>query len=232
MNITSSYVKNMTSNLITVVTAATGDRQLLQQIKYNGVDYIAFVDVYPSNLDNYYIGNWKIQKVCTKFKSPIMNAKIHKILTHKYVSTPYIMWIDSTMRLKQDPRVLIDLMGLCDVAFFKHSGRRCLYKEVDLCIKIKKGDPHELMEQASVYKHDLKFPRNAGLCECGAFIRKNSRETNTLFEQWWAEICRYSDRDQVSFPVIFRDKFYKTIPGKLRYYKEEDANDYVEYHGK
>jgi hypothetical protein len=225
------------TNLISIVTAVTNKEGfILKQPEYDGVQYIAYMDeeriapfmsVYPLPQ---MVENWEIRKACNKFKSPIMNAKIHKILTHKYVNTPYIMWIDSTMRLKQDPHELIDLMGDKNFAFFKHSGRRCLYKEVDLCIKIKKGKADELMEQASVYKHDLKFPENVGLCECGAFIRKNNIETNRLFEQWWAEICRYSDRDQVSFPVIFTD--YAIIPGKLRYYTPEDANDYIEYHGK
>jgi hypothetical protein len=29
---------------------------------------------------------------------------------------------------------------------------------------------------------------------------------NALNEKWWAEICRGSSRDQISFPYVYRDK--------------------------
>jgi hypothetical protein len=36
----------------------------------------------------------------------------------------------------------------------------------------------------------------------GFIIKRNNEKVNRLMEAWWAEICRWSYRDQVSFPVV------------------------------
>ena len=143
-----------------------------------------------------------------------MNAKIHKILGHKYCDTPYIVWMDGNCQLKEDPHKLIKLMGNKDFAFFKHPGRDCLFQEADTCIELGKGNRFEIAEQIKEYAK-IDFPPKAGLCECTFFIRKNTPNVNWLFESWWAEVSRYSERDQISFPVIFRGQQWATIPGSV-----------------
>lgn len=203
------FDKLMETKDITVVTAITGGKDTLkEQPQYPGVEYVAFTD---KDLKD---SQWKVKKACTKFSEPVMNAKIHKLLTHKYVSTPYILWMDGTMTLKQDPHKLVELMGKKDMAFFKHPGRDCLYQEADACVQLGRGKIEEIAEQCQDYiKQDVPF--RLGMCECTAFIRKNTPKVNDLFEKWWAEVSRYSNRDQISFPKVFKGAKWATIPGSV-----------------
>jgi hypothetical protein len=209
---------------ITVITAITnGKDELIEQPEYKGVEYVAFTEAKSDC--------WKIRKPCDKFKEPVMNAKIHKILSHKYCDNPYIMWIDGNIKLKKDPRELVKLMGDNDFAFFKHPGRDCLFDEADFCVQLGKGNRFEIAEQIKEYAK-MNFPANAGMCEMTVFIRKNTPKANEVFERWWAEICRYSERDQISFPVVFRGQNWATIPGKVADMKDGKlipSNEYFDY---
>jgi len=201
---------------ITVMTAITkGKDTLKEQPEYKGVNYMAFLDKEVKH------PLWDIKPACNKFKNPVMNAKIHKMLGHKYCDTDYIMWIDGSITLTEDPHKLIKLMGDKDFAFFKHPGRECLYDEVTACVKLNKGDIFDLAEQQKTYAGKA-FPIKAGLNECTVFIRKNNPEANAVFEAWWAEVCRFSERDQVSFPFVFKDKKWATIPGSVNYIKDNE----------
>lgn len=210
---TELFEKLMDKKDMTVVTAIAGGKDILKkQPEYKGVEYVAFVDGKDSQ--------WKTRKVCDKFKEPVMNAKIHKILTHKYIDTPYIVWIDGSVTLKTDPHELLKVLGSKDYAFFKHPGRKCLYDEAEACIVLGKGDVSEIAEQVKEYAK-AGIPENTGLCEMTAFIRKNTPKANKAFERWWTEITRFSNRDQISFPVAFKGEKWATIPGSV-----EDARDY------
>jgi glycosyltransferase involved in cell wall biosynthesis len=204
------FDKIMDKKDITVVTAITGGRdELKEQPQYPGVQYVAFTD------EDLKDEQWEVRKACDKFREPVMNAKIHKILTHKYVDTPYILWMDGTLTLKQDPHELVKLMGDKDYAFFKHPGRDSIYDEAEACVRLNKGDVNEIGEQIKEYAKQ-GFPEKTRLCEMTAFIRKNNASANEMFEAWWVEICRYSNRDQISFPVVFENKEWTTIPGSVQ----------------
>jgi len=207
------FDKIMEKKDITVITAITGDKDSLEpQPEYPGVEYVAFVE---NDLKD---SQWKTRKACDKFAKHVMNAKIHKILSHKYCDTPYIVWMDGNCSLKQDPHELIKLMGDKDFAFFKHPGRDCLFEEADACVNLGKGNIKEIAEQMTKYAKD-NFPEHAGLCECTCFIRKNNDFANDTMEKWWTEITRFSNRDQISFPVVFKDEEWATIPGTIAYLK-------------
>jgi glycosyltransferase involved in cell wall biosynthesis len=205
------FLKLIEHKDITVVTAIAGGKDKLKdQKEYKGVEYVAFVDEKTKS------STWKTRPVCDKFKKPVMNAKIHKVLTHKYVDTPYIVWMDGNMDLKVDPHKLVDLLGDHDFAFFKHPMRDCVYEEADMCVQLKKGNQKELAEQTKQYAKDW-FEPHSGLCELTAFVRRNTPQANEAFERWWAEICRHSERDQVSFPVAFKGEQWSTIPGSVAF---------------
>jgi glycosyltransferase involved in cell wall biosynthesis len=192
---------------IAVITSITGDKDELEdQPEYKGVEYLAFTDK-KSEL-------WNTKPACNKFVEPVMNAKIHKILSHKYTDLPYIVWMDGNCTLKQNPKKLVELMGDKDFAFFKHPSRDCVYDEADACVSYGRGNTKEMAEQIKAYAKQ-EFPTNNGLIEATCFVRKNNPRTNDLFEKWWADICRYSSRDQLSFPVAFKGQKWATIPGSV-----------------
>lgn len=200
---------------IAVLTAISGGKDTLRdQPEYAGVEYIAFVEPKMKS------SAWKTLPVCEKFVSPVMNAKIHKVLAHKYVDHEYIVWIDGNVDMLVDPHELIELLDDADFAFFKHPVRDDVYDEADACVSLGKGNIKELAEQTKYYAKK-NIPRHSGLYEMTAFIRRNTKEANEVFEQWWAEICRHSERDQVSLPVVIDNKAVAIIPGSIG----KDEND-------
>lgn len=213
---------------MTVMTAITGKKDTLKpQPEYKGVEYVAFVE------DNLKDPQWRTRKACDKFVKPVMNAKIHKLLPHKYVDTEYIVWIDGSITLKQDPHGLIKLMGDKDFAFFKHPGRNCLYEEAAACIELQKGSPREIAGQVKEYAK-TEFPPNAGLTEMTAFIMRNTPRARKAFERWWVEVSRHSNRDQIAFPYAFQGEKWATIPGSVAYIDKHPkfpGNDYFQFDG-
>jgi glycosyltransferase involved in cell wall biosynthesis len=224
------FEKLMDKKDVTVITAIAGGKdELIEQPEYKGVDYLAYVE--PGT----YSSLWKTRKVCDKFIKPVMNAKIHKILSHKYCDTPYIVWMDGNIKLKTDPHELVKLMGNKDFAFFKHPGWSSIYTEADVCKKLGKGNVIEMAEQIRAYADPdgVNFPDQAPHCEMTCFIRKNNKKVNDLFEKWWVEICRYSERDQISFPVVFRGEKWATIPGSIAFIEGNPkfpGNKFFKYH--
>lgn len=220
------FKKIMEKKDITVVTAITGGKDTLKpQPEYKGVEYVAFMD------EDVKDSQWKVRKACDKFVKPVMNAKIHKILTHKYVDTPYIVWQDGSQILLKDPHELVELMGDKDFAFFKHPHRNGVYEEADACIQLSKGKVEEIGEQVKEYAKQ-GFPEKTGLCEMTCFVRKNNPKANAAFERWWTEVSRYSNRDQISFPVAFQGEKWATIPGQVADEKDGKVfskNDYWDY---
>jgi len=222
------FDKLMDKKDITVVTAIAGGKDTLKkQPEYKGVKYVAFVD------EDVKDEQWETHKVCDKFSEPVMNAKIHKILTHKYIDTPYIMWIDGSVTLKTDPHELIKVLGDKDIAAFKHPGRDCVYDEAEACVQLGKGKVEELAEQVKNYAKEM-YPANNGLFELTAFFRRNDKKINDIFEKWWVEITRYSNRDQISFPYVLGKTNYAIIQGSVEkdptgQHKAFPGNKYFDY---
>lgn len=220
------FDKLMDKKEIAVMTAITGGKDdLIIPPVYKGVEYLAFVDQDVKD------ETWITRKACEKFKEPVMNAKIHKILGHRYTDAPYIVWMDGNCTLKQDPHELVKLLGDKDFAFFKHPGWDSYETEAERCIELGKGDVSEIAEQCKVYAKNNE-PIQAPHCEMTCFVRKNNPKANELFEKWWTEITRYSNRDQISFPIVFKGQDWKTIPGSVGFIKDEPnfpGNDYFKY---
>ncbi len=137
-----------------------------------------------------------------KFKDPVLSAKIYKVLPHLFLDCDYSIWIDGNITLKVPPETLIDVLEK-DIAVFPHPSRDCLFDEGRFCVLNQIGNQIEILEQLKRYKG---FPNHYGLAGCGVLIRKHTDKMRRLSEQWWAEICRGSIRDQISFPYVFKDE--------------------------
>jgi len=145
-----------------------------------------------------------------QFKDPVRNAKIYKVLSHYFDKDEYSIWIDGNIFLKKDISFYINLLGDYDIAVFRNFYRNCLYEEAKACIKQKLDDPEIIEAQIKRYKQK-GFPENAGLPSTGLIIRRQTDKIKYLNEKWWAEICRGSRRDQISFPYIFH-KVVRYLP--------------------
>ena len=151
-----------------------------------------------------------------KFKNPVMNAKPYKILSHKYLDDEITIWIDGNIYLNVPPEQLVEeWLGDADMAVFEHNHHWTMYQEVDVIRKMFKSRPW-IYEEA---KEQIKNYPDLPLSMCGMIIRRNKPIINQFNEAWWAEICRWGQRDQLSFPVVlkrFPDLKINYIKGNIK----------------
>lgn len=137
--------------------------------------------------------------------SPLLNAKLYKVLPHLiWHNVEWSVWVDANITLKVDPEVLVK-MTTKDIGVFPHPDRNCIYEEANYCIHYGIGDKKKIEEQMKRYEKE-GFPKGYGMAMCGILVIKHTTEMKQLCEKWWAEICRGSYRDQLSFPYVFKDK--------------------------
>ena len=147
----------------------------------------------------------KVFKAYNQFKDQRRNAKIYKVLSHLYDKDEYSVWVDGNIYLKHPIEYFIKLLGDADIACFPHPERVDLYQEAMFCKMFNKDTTSVINKQVRRYKGIT------GLWACGVIIRRHTDEIKWRNEQWWAEICAGSMRDQISFPYVFGD-IVKTLP--------------------
>jgi len=186
---------------IAIVTSLFGNRDVLKKptVVFEDVDYHAFVD----NIYNVEIWN---QHIGYKFTNDLnyssrRNAKIYKILPELFLpGYDYYFWVDATHDVVVHPKIIIDeILKNNNFGCFKHTTRNCAYDEAAEIVKLNYDHVTNVRSQILNYEKE-QFPKNAGLWELSAFIRKNTQETTKFNLMWWEQICKYSSRDQISFP--------------------------------
>jgi len=186
---------------IVIITSLCGSGDIFPDpsVIHNGVDYVAFVDrAHPCE-------TWKQIKALDftfdkRFKNR-RNAKIYKIMPHLFLPEyDYHIWVDSTHDVMVDPFELCNTyLKEHDIAVFKHTKRKCVYSESKEIKRLRFEDGDNLSRQMKFYRSE-GYPEQNGLYELPAFIRKNTEKIRQLNLCWWEQICRYSSRDQLSFP--------------------------------
>jgi hypothetical protein len=196
---------------LVVITAITGDKDDLRPVqRHQGVKHLAFAEQQADG--------WESYVPCDMYPDPIKNAKAHKVLGFRYVDAPVIMWIDGNIIPLVDPQKLVDLwLGDKDMAIFKHFARDCVYDEAVACLSLVKGTQDKILKQVRAYSL-AGYPEHNGLFECNFFIYRNTPKMQRALMQWWVEICKYSIRDQISFPYIMQinDVKMSIIKGNIR----------------
>lgn len=149
------------------------------------------------------------------FADPRYEARMYKTLFHHFIDDEYSIWIDGNVFLKKPEKEYYDLLGDYDIAVLEHGNLVDIQGEAELCLKLCKGEPDKIKKQLEVYDFDQE--NHAQTC---MVVRRNTPEMQQLCEKWWAHICRYSVRDQISFPYVFQ--------GKVNYIEnyDHDDNDY------
>ena len=134
------------------------------------------------------------------FTNPRREARMYKTLFHHFIEDEYSIWVDGNVFLKHPEEWYYQFLEHHDIAVVEHAFNRNIYQEADLCLRMGKGEPDKLEEQIDNYDFD---PNE--LAQTCIVIRRNTLKMQQLCEQWWAHICRYSVRDQISFPVVFHN---------------------------
>lgn len=172
-----------------------------------------------------------------KFVSPVMNAKIFKILPHKFLEYDISVWLDGNIYLKIPVEQLItEFLGKADMAVFEHYHKKDIYWEAKMLNStFKNRTPwvrNEVNEQVKHYERTKIIPARSEMAMGGLIIRRNNLTVNRFNEAWWAEICRWSQRDQLSLPVIikqFPNLKVNLVPGSIKthpYLRYENHSHY------
>ena len=138
------------------------------------------------------------------FQRPVMEAKRYKILPHLFMDDDVTIWVDGNISLRCEPQQLVDeFLGDADMALFHSPYRKTVWDEfAALKVDRRFAIPYlqrQLDAQCLAYSQ-AGLPRDATPFECNFLIRRNNARVNRLMEAWWAQICRWQWRDQVSFP--------------------------------
>lgn len=180
---------------------------LLTPIKYSiDIDYICFTDNMHLKSDV-----WQIRKhpelpiKDNRIKSRYLKLCPHKALQDYDMS----MYVDANMILQNAPDIPA-ILGNNNIAIKKHNDRDNIYRESLACRRL---DGENINIQMEEYKKQGVDIEHTGLYDCGVIFRKhNDPRICKLGEEWWDHLCRYSCRDQLSFPVVFANCPIKDFP--------------------
>ena len=113
------------------------------------------------------------------------------------------VWVDGKFQIIGDFNEYISTYQYRQpILCFPHFSRNCLYDEAAVCVTSGKGDKRDIIPQVSSYERE-GYPFDNGLYEMGCIVRKhNDPFVSNLMEEWWEEVCRFSYRDQISFPYV------------------------------
>jgi len=209
-------------NKIVIYTAIFGGKDELIEPKFTlkGCDFVCFTD------QDFISDVWLVRKVEPEFEDPVRNARMYKVLPHKYLLEYEIsIWIDGNLLLRGDVNELIKkYLKDYNLAIFDHNQhkkrwkklfwvkntedcRDCLYEEAKYLLRIGKDgkykdDPDLMTEQIERYKKE-GYPEHNGLAVTMMLIRRhNETDVMQTMEDWWEEIENGSRRDQLSFNYV------------------------------
>ena len=189
---------------IAIYTAQSGMETELRDppVIHKDVDYIAFTDknitskvwqVRPviqfSNIDSDYVSR--------------RDAKIYKILPNLFLPEyDLTVWHDSSCYCLAHPsEIAKNHMINEDLAVFYHRWRNCVYEEAQEVIRLNRDSADKVESQVNYYK-SKSYPEKNGLYELPVIFRKNSESNSVMNLRWWEHICKFSSRDQISFPFV------------------------------
>ncbi|KAL9245492.1 hypothetical protein vseg_019138 [Gypsophila vaccaria] len=177
-----------------------------------------------------YIGLWKVVVVKNlPFTDMRRVGKIPKLLSHRlFPSARYSIWLDSKLRLQQDPLLLLENFlwrkGY-EYAISNHYDRHCVWKEVERNKKLNKFNHTMIDQQFQFYQADGLKRFNASdpnkllpsnVPEGSLIIRAHTPMSNLFSCLWFNEVDRFTPRDQLSFAYTYQ-KLTKKNPGKPFY---------------
>lgn len=163
---------------------------------------------------------WVFIEDVWRANTPRRAARMRKVLSHQFLpDAKYSIWVDGNIELPTSisPDTLISAyLKDADMAAFAHPNRDCTYQEAVACARLHKDDPSVLERQVLKYRRK-GFPSGSGLVATGILIRRHTEQVREFNEAWWAEICRYSVRDQVSFMYAAwkTNTRCRIIPGRI-----------------
>jgi len=137
-----------------------------------------------------------------QFTRPVMNAKVYKVLAHQFVEADISIWVDGNIQLLAPMEEFVkDFLGDCDMGVWEHFDRDCIYGEGEAAKGLGGDYTWNIDDQLKHYR-DKGYKEHNGLAECNVIVRRHTPLMEEFNNAWWSEICRWSCRDQISFPYV------------------------------
>jgi hypothetical protein len=192
--VTKNMIQKPNITCFTSVTGAKdGVREMLDIKRASAAKFVAFLETPLLS------PTWEVRPAYNRFMDLRRNSRIQKMLPHQYFDTEYSIYIDGNIKLLDTPENLIAKhLKDYDIAVYKHPTRDCIYDEAIACAKRGLDDPEVIIEQVKGYE-DRGYAKHKGLAECGIILRRHTPQVTAFNNAWWAEYCRHSKRDQISF---------------------------------
>lgn len=185
---------------------AGGHAQLSARPRCPDTDFVCFTDRPIDRPD------WDVRSIeAPTDLSPRMRAKYHKVFPP--AGYAWSVWVDGSFVLdcRASPSRLVDDLVRASpggLGMHRHPRIDCIYAEGEdvlshpLLHAKRRGQP--IAAQLECYRRE-GHPERWGLWACGAICRiGGSSVVDRVMRDWWSEMLRWSDRDQVSLPVVLR----------------------------
>lgn len=147
---------------------------------------------------------WRFEYVDTELLGPQKTSKSVKLRPHLYLSAyKTSLYVDNTVRINAPlDEIFNHLSNETPFVTYKHNVWDCPYKESDAVIEYRFADPKVLTAQIEDYRRD-GLPQNAGLYHTAILLRNhNHRHVQSFGKRWFAEVERYTYRDQVALSYL------------------------------
>ena len=184
-------------------------------VKSKGWEYICFSD------RDIKVDGWETV-IVPGGKTPrenILIARYHKIVFHDHIDCDICLWTDANIKIQCDLNVF---MRKHKTEFFtmEHPRRSSIYAESKACQH--RTEQLLIRQQMEQYVSEHYLADN-GLISSGILLRRNNDNVRDFCEEWFAELDKYSIRDQLSFNYILwkHELDLETLP-----YQELMSNDF------
>lgn len=135
---------------------------------------------------------------------PVMRQRFIKICIPDEIfdNYEYSIYVDCKRPVLVDFEQMLSCMEpQSDVLIRRHRRRNCVYDEGKFCIK-KKNDLRVTILSQLDYYTIKKYPAYNGLYRTGLLLRRHTKRMKEFSKLWWAQLEKYSQRDQISLPYV------------------------------
>ena len=203
-------IEDVKNSKIAIYTSFIGNYDNLKDPEFidDNCDYICFTDNTSVKSEI-----WKIIPIETSNLDNNRIAKQFKVLPHKYLKEyKYSFWIDGSFRITGSIREYVCKYLKNPILNVVHDERDCIYEETNFSSSMARYPTAILTKQIEYYK-SKKFPAHYGLISGGFIFRQhNNPKVIQLMEDWWEEILKYTNQDQISYVyVCWKNNFHPSV---------------------
>ncbi len=177
-------------------------------------DYVCFTD--DPSIKNNHNSSWRIKPLVFDELDNVRNNRWHKL--HPHILFPEherSVYVDSNINFLNDELFIdinIAIKESRKISLAPHFSRKCIYDELDACLKFEKDDPKIMKGQIDLIRKE-GFPANHGLFENNIMYREHhDKDVIKIMNDWWWWVKNYSRRDQLSFTYVLWKNNFQILP--------------------